>query len=516
MADDAHLLRQFVEAHSETAFGELVQRHLPLVYHAAVRRLGTDRHLAEDVTQAVFVLLARKSAALRDHPSLAGWLHTTTHFTCAREARNLRRRQQRERALAAMNDLEHASSPDWERIRPVLDEVLLELNARDREAVLLRFFENCSIAEVAARLRSTEGAAYKCVERALDKLRARLAHRGVQSTAALAALLTTHGALATPAGLGASITSAAIGASIPISAAAGVTLMTTKTTSLVVAAGLLVGIGVATYEWQAQRATSEALHSVERDVRALQARLTLEQDRLARERAAQQAAAASPAAVVRSATPAAKAAPRPISPEDLARKGRDFLKAHPEVEAVLAANFDASLRHTYADLIAALGLTAAETERFIGVMMKVQMRTVDDKVLRLTDELPPPGEYARQLKEVLGEERYRLYRDWAASAPSRSLTGELVRSLYATPAAPAPGQLAQFKHVVQQVIDDPKLSTRNLSGWSSIPPPMWDEIMKRTSEILSPPQREALVDLQQLALFLQAQSQAFRALKAKP
>jgi hypothetical protein len=257
------------------------------------------------------------------------------------------------------------------------------------------------------------------------------------------------------------------------------------------------------------------LNSVERDVSALQAKLTLERDRIARERAAQLAALPPAGAVARPAPSTATAAPPPISPEEAARKGRDFLKAHPEVEAVLADNFKVSVRHNYSDFIAAMRLTEPEIERFIRVMMNVQMRTVDDKVLRLTDELPQPDEYARQLKEVLGEERYQHFRDYGASAPSRTLTSELTRALYYTPSAPTPEQLVQFRAVVQQVVDDRNLGPRNTSGWSSIPPPMWNEITKRTSELLSPPQRDALLDLQQLALFLQAQSQAFRAYRAK-
>jgi hypothetical protein len=198
----------------------------------------------------------------------------------------------------------------------------------------------------------------------------------------------------------------------------------------------------------------------------------------------------------------------------LARKGRDFLKAHPEVEAVLRANFKVSVRHNYSDFIAAMRLTEPEIERFISVMMNVQMRTVDDKILRLTEELPQPSEYARQLKDVLGEERYQHFRDYGASAPSRSLANELTRALYYTPSAPTPRPLMQFRAVVQQVVDDRNLGPR-ASGWSAIPQPMWNEIMKRTSEMLSPPQREALIDLQQLAIFMQAQSQASRARNAK-
>src|SRR5688572_17842855 len=229
MLDDAQLLRQFVETRSGAAFAELVHRHLPLVYSTASRQLGENRNLAEDIAQSVFVLLAEKSSTLLHHPSLAGWLHTATHFKVARDLRNARRRQLRENAALAMSELERESAAaEWEHIRPVLDEVLIELNERDREALLLRFFENRTYAEIAARLRLTETAAHKCVERALEKLRVRLTRRGMTSTAALAALLVSHGALAAPAGLAAAVTGTVVASGLPVAAAiGGLTFMST-------------------------------------------------------------------------------------------------------------------------------------------------------------------------------------------------------------------------------------------------------------------------------------------------
>lgn len=511
MTDDAHLLRQFVETRSEAAFAELVQRHLPLVYHAAVRQLGADAHLAEDIVQSVFVLLAGKSGSLLHHPSLAGWLHTATHFKCAREVRNRQRRARREQAVAAMNDLERESlQEDWARVRPVLDQVLQELNERDREAVLLRFFANCPFAEIAARLRLTEGAAHKCVERALEKLRVRLAHRGVTSTAALAAVLGTHGALAAPPGLGAVVVGSVVASGLPLGAAAGLTFMTAKTTAAMAAGGLIAGLGIATYTWRQQHEAADKLNAITREVSALETKLTAEREQLARAQAAPRTAPLAPTTSL-AATRAARTTPRPVTPEDLARGGRAFLKAHPEVEAVLAENFRTSVRHTYAEIIAAMGLTEPEIERLVGVLMNVQMRTVEDKVLQLVDELPPPAEYTRQLKDVLGEQRYQQFREYGATAPSRALANELVRTLYHTPSAPTPEQLAQFRQVVQQVISDPALGPRITSGWTTLPPARWNEIMQRTSGLLSPPQQEVLADLQQQALFHQSQSQALRA-----
>jgi RNA polymerase sigma factor (sigma-70 family) len=254
MTDDAQLLRQYVETGSEAAFSELVQRHVGIVYHAAARQLGSNRHLAKDVVQAVFVALAGKSRSLLKHTSLAGWLHTTTHYKVARMLRTERRRQLRELSALQMKDLAPGSSAEWEQIRLLLDDVLLELNASEREAVLLRFFENCPFTEIGARLKLTEGAAHKRVERAREKLRGRLARHGVTSTgAALAAMLGAQAAPAVPAGLAAAVTSAVVTSGLPL-ALGGLTFMSTKiAVGLTAALALTFAGGVATYEAQTKR-----------------------------------------------------------------------------------------------------------------------------------------------------------------------------------------------------------------------------------------------------------------------
>jgi hypothetical protein len=112
---------------------------------------------------------------------------------------------------------------DWEQLRPVLDDLMEELDERDREAVLLRFVEGQSFALVATALRLSEDAARKRVDRALEKLGALLQRRGITSTAAaLAVLLANQITVAAPANVAAAITTAAIkGASTAAGAGAG-------------------------------------------------------------------------------------------------------------------------------------------------------------------------------------------------------------------------------------------------------------------------------------------------------
>ena len=191
MTDDAELLRRYAKDQSEDAFAELVGRHLNLVYAAALRLVGGDAHRAKDVAQQVFTALARQADPLSRHASLIGWLYTCTRYTAAKIVRTEQRRQKHEQEAQTMHELLASEVPEagWDRLRPVLDDVMGELDARDREAVLLRFFESQPFGHIGAVLRLTEDAARMRVERALERMRLRLTRRGFTSTSvALAAI----------------------------------------------------------------------------------------------------------------------------------------------------------------------------------------------------------------------------------------------------------------------------------------------------------------------------------------
>lgn len=200
--DDAQLLRRYVDERSQEAFAELVQRHVNVVYFAALRRVGGDSHLADDVAQKVFSDLARKAPTLKDRKVLTGWLYTSTRFAAAQTVRSEQRRRTHEQEAQTMRELETTPYLDWNQVRPVIDDVLDELSEPEREAVLLRFFENLPLAEVGARFSLSADAARMRVERALDKLRGQLARRGIVSTsAALATVFTAQSGAAAPASL---------------------------------------------------------------------------------------------------------------------------------------------------------------------------------------------------------------------------------------------------------------------------------------------------------------------------
>lgn len=195
MLSDRDLLRQYIDQGSQAAFTTLVQRHINVVYRTALRRVGGNAHAADDVTQRVFMALTRKAEQVRDHESLAGWLYTSTRFAAAELVRTEQRRRKYEQEAHTMTQLTAPDSLSPEKLEPLLDEVLEELPERDREAVLLHFFERCSFVEIAAMFSSTADATRMRVNRALDRLRQELSKRGIASTAA--ALSTALGAQAT-------------------------------------------------------------------------------------------------------------------------------------------------------------------------------------------------------------------------------------------------------------------------------------------------------------------------------
>jgi RNA polymerase sigma factor (sigma-70 family) len=208
--DDMALVREFATRQSEAAFETLVARHLDLVYSAAVRQLG-DAHLAEEVTQAVFIILARKAGSLRDETFLTGGLFKTTRYAAAAKLRANARRHRRETKAHMETIL--AQTPEaaaWPHIAPLLDEALAKLNETDRRAVLLRYFEGHTLAEVGTVLAMNEDAARKRVTRGLDKLRQYFLKRGVTLTAtAIASAVAANSVQAAPVGLAVTVTAAA-------------------------------------------------------------------------------------------------------------------------------------------------------------------------------------------------------------------------------------------------------------------------------------------------------------------
>jgi RNA polymerase sigma factor (sigma-70 family) len=211
MKDDLELLREYAEHQSEPAFATLVSRHINLVYSAAMRQVG-DAHLAEEITQATFILLARKSASLGSKIILPGWLYRTACYAARDALRAHRRRQHREQEAYMQSTLQETSSDSaWDQLSPLLDEAMTHLGESDRDALVLRFFERKSLREVGSAFGLSEEAAKKRVSRALEKLRIFFTKRGVASTAsAISGAISAHSVQAAPVALAKSVTAVAV------------------------------------------------------------------------------------------------------------------------------------------------------------------------------------------------------------------------------------------------------------------------------------------------------------------
>ncbi|MFZ0826251.1 MAG: sigma-70 family RNA polymerase sigma factor [Verrucomicrobiia bacterium] len=207
---DMQLLEEYVSRHSQEAFASLVRRHINLVYTAALRHVN-DPHKAQEVTQAVFIILAQKAPRLRKQTVLSGWLYQTARFTSISYLRGeLRRRRREQESFMQSNLNDPHDEAAWQRLAPILDEAMARLGGTDRNTVLLRFFEGKSAAQVALALDMNEPAVKKRLSRALEKLRKFFVKRGIKlPVAVLMAAVSANAVQAAPVGLATAVTAAA-------------------------------------------------------------------------------------------------------------------------------------------------------------------------------------------------------------------------------------------------------------------------------------------------------------------
>ncbi len=248
---DLDLLQQYARQNSEEAFATLVQRHLDLVYSAALRQVRSPQ-LAEEVSQSVFADLARNAGKLKSDTILTAWLYAVTWRTAIDVVRKESRRQFREQIAVEMTNM-NATAENWTHIEPLLDEAMHELDDTDRAAVLLRYFENKSLREVGATLGTSDDAAQKRVSRAVERLREFFSKRGVAvGVSGLVVVISANAVQAAPVGLAVTISSAAVlaGTAVQTSTTIAVTkaIAMTALQKTIIAVMLAAAAGTGIYE----------------------------------------------------------------------------------------------------------------------------------------------------------------------------------------------------------------------------------------------------------------------------
>lgn len=509
LTTDADLLRRYIVGRSEAAFCELVRRHVDLVYSSALRRVGNDAHLAEDVTQQVFVELARQGRKLLSRQMLEGWLYTTSRFKAVDLVRSERRRRARELASVPVNGETPDSDrgQDWKQVGPLLESAMDSLSSRDREVLLLRYFRSKSFAEVGQRLALTEDAARKRSERAIERLRVAFAKRGVDSTAEALGLVIADQALGMPpAALITSVTNTAL---FSAQAAKGAGLLHLLTTTKVAAAAgtlalLLASVATAVSEVQERVHASEAL--------ALSLKATAEAQKRLSEITKLDQASEKQAAALRQEMAAVASRKRGVQSRTgahamtAAEAGRQFSSQHPEMESLAAARARANIERGYGPLLRSLQLGPDQVSQFSNLFVQgaqgdILWHTALDfdhptvETVAGVEELSK-AELAQKMQELLGAAGYQQYQNYRTNGVQQ-VVQQLAGSLYSTDTPITETQGEQLVQILAQ----------SYSGYQSggkIPAAgqiNWNTAMANATGVLSGPQIAALEDLRQNTVF---------------
>jgi RNA polymerase sigma factor (sigma-70 family) len=259
-ATDSELLKEYVKTGSETAFTNLVNRHLSTAYLSALRQLRGNEPAAQDVAQRVFIALARKAPHLINHPSLSGWVHRATRLAATDEIRRICNHDKRAKQFAEMNQTpEFRNEPSDAELSAKIDRWLDNLPSKYREAVSLRFFQKLPYSQIAQLMNISSDAARMRIERALEKLRAKAERRGVRSSAAaIATLLAEQNGFTAPPATVAQISSKAVsslgGATVGWNVTSLITVKVAATAAVCVA-----GVSLAALEYRRSFQVSDSV-----------------------------------------------------------------------------------------------------------------------------------------------------------------------------------------------------------------------------------------------------------------
>lgn len=513
MSDDAELLRRYAENRSEPAFAALVERHLGLVYAAALRRLDGDPHRATEITQTVFIALARHAADLAQRPVFASWLHTATRHAVIDLLRAEQRRRTREKhahTLATVNapvPTTTSTEAEWEKVRPLLDAALDQLNEPDRALLLLRFFEQHPFADIAANLHLTEDAARMRTARALEKLRTHLSRHGITSTAtALGAALSTQTLTAAPAGLAATITTGALTGTTFTGTALGLTFMTATTKTLLATVALVTTLAIGTAIYESRRA-DRALHSLtdlqqERDAinrqnSELNSRLTANTAELSRLIAQQKETVAKLTAAT--------------APKTANINSVDVSWLNPAFGPAWTAQQSAALGMRYGQLYRELQLTPEQIAKFEKIQTELKQAQADVWTLTANQGLPingpdvarltmePYAQARKNLEALLGGTDLAKLDKYEAGNATRELVASLAGNVYFSDTPLTANQGSALTALIATNTATRKTAMKD-EGANTIytvrKETNWDSVTAQAAGLLSPSQ---LIALKQLA-----------------
>ncbi len=311
MNDSQALLAEYAINGTEGAFREIVSRYLDFVYSTALRLVDGNTQLAEDVTQMVFISLAKNARSLSSAVLLGGWLHQRTFHLATKAARSERRRQFREREAVAMNSLHDDSDSQWRDIAPVLDEAITQLAPADRTAILLRFFERRDFRSVAHALGSREDAARMRVNRAVEKLHALLKARGATlSATTLASVLAAETVVAAPPALATAAATAALASASTGTAITFLNIITMTKLKAGLATALVLALATTAVVQHRSRAS---LRLENQSLRDQVAQLNIDNERLARSERRSRAPLLPAPALAASPTPMTAEVAQPVN-----------------------------------------------------------------------------------------------------------------------------------------------------------------------------------------------------------
>ena len=475
--NDHELLAEYAHSGSEAAFAALVERYVNLVYSAALRFTGNPHH-AQEITQAVFVTLAGKAGGLRRSVVVPGWLYQTARLTAANFVKSEIRRQKREQEAYMQSTLNEPEAPPWEQVAPLLDEAMGCLGETDRNAVVLRYFENRTAEETGTLLKLTAAAAHKRVERALEKLRKFFSKRNVTvGMGGLGVLISANAVQSAPTGLATAISAAAIsGTAIStatlITATTTIAMTTIQKTIIVAALAAAVGTGIyAVHQGGQLRGQIQSLEDQQAPLTAQIQQLEQGRNRASNQLAALQAenarlkSGSNTTELLKLRGQVGTLRQRAAANEAKSNQpasGLDKMMSDPAMKEFIRQAQKEKIKSMYADLFKELKLAPEQSDRFLELLCDIASKSMERITSPGTSDQSAADAMAdlgKQLHALLGDAGTARFKEYSDEIPARTTVSLLNDKL-----GDSPLSAEQRASLLQAVKAEPADLTMGLTG----------------------------------------------------